>query len=109
MVPYKLLERVVESGRYSDFGSAWFDFENWERCRGFADIRSRRTIDELDWIRDLADLQVKLNGFPASEERDRCQGAIENVFLSFSKMDQPDRLGEAMRLWDATRSDEQTS
>ncbi len=52
MTLFEVLAQAAQSPART-FREAWFDFERWERARGFVDDPSRPAKAALDWVRDL--------------------------------------------------------
>ncbi len=108
MNPYSVFAEVVKSDPKISFRDVWFDFEAWERARGFRDDPSAPSKEALDWIRSLYDLTVTLEAFEGPG-KDSCQHALETAFVAFARLDHPKELCEAVELWRKWRRGDEES
>ena len=106
MRPYHVFADAVKANPELTFAEAWFDFEAWERARGFYDDPSAASKATLDWVSDLYGLLMALDDYEGPDVA-RCQQAIEATFVAFARLNHSAEICQAVRHWRAYRRSEQ--
>jgi hypothetical protein len=105
MSPYPVFVQAMKANPHLTFAEAWFDFEAWERSRGFGDDPSAKSKAALDWVRDLYGLMIALEDYEGPQV-ERCRDAMEATFVAFARLDHTDEICRAAALWHDVRRQE---
>ncbi len=103
MTPYESLAEYVKSAPEKTMRDAWVKFANWESQRYFHDDPSGSSKQAIDWILRLNELyELVLNDYDGPGKQ-RCLQALESAFVAYSRIELPEELCQAIRVWHAER------
>jgi len=102
----EMIAAEVQGPPLRSYRDIWFEFENWERSRGFRDDPSHPAKVALDWVRDLYELDVTINDFQGQDQVAECHRAMEQLFVAFTQLQHPTELEQAFARWREVRANE---
>lgn len=108
MTVFEMLAQAAKSPART-IREVWFDFERWERARGFVDDPSRPAKAALDWVRDLYELDAALADTApqaTAAELQACHDALEATFVAFAQLTHQPEIEAAMLRWREARASE---
>lgn len=105
----EMLAAEAQSSPARTYREIWFEFENWERSRGFRDDPSHPSKVALDWVRDLYELDAAINDFEGPTQVAACHAATESLFVAFTQLQHHSELEQAFALWQQARASDNSA